>query len=151
MAKAGFTGTELYLVHEIVIRLDRIARLRILAPLGIVYPEFLVLMAARELRVPTQRAVGAHVDFSKSVVSQRVSDLRKKGLIAQTRNPANRRQVLLRLTARGNKTLDSAYAAMVSGAEGPFQLAGLHRQALHAGLAAVARALREAEGTEGKA
>ncbi len=150
MAKTGFTDTELYLLHEIVIRLDRLARGRILAPLGIVYPEFLVLMAARELEAPTQEAVGAHVDFSKSVVSQRVSALLKKGLLTQTRNPDNRRQVFLRLTARGNKILDSAYSAMTAGAEELFQLAGPHRPALHSGLVAVARALRQVEAEDRK-
>ena len=82
MAAEGFKDSEIYLLHEITTRLDRIARLRILGPSGITYPEFLVLMAARELPAPTQEEVCAFVDMSKSLVSQRVSALMKKGFLS---------------------------------------------------------------------
>jgi len=145
MGKPDFTTTELYLIHEIVIRLDRIARSEILDPLGISYPEFLVMMAVRELDRPTQDAAGSHVDLSSSLVSQRVSALRKKGLIMQTRNQENRRKVFLNLTEKGNRVLDSAYETMVTGTEEIFGLTDPNRSVFTQGLLTIALALRAHE------
>jgi DNA-binding MarR family transcriptional regulator len=144
----GFTSTELYLLHEIVIRLDRLARTEILEPRGILYPEFLVMMAVRELQSPTQEAVRNHIDLSTSLVSQRVSALRKKGLIKQRQNPQNRREVHLSLTDKGNQVLDSAYEAMLSSSEQLFALAEPGRTIFHQRLLEIAEELRTRESGE---
>ena len=146
MAKAGFKDTELYLLHEITIRLDRIARLRILAPAGITYPEFLVLMAARELPSPTQDDVGAFLDMSKSLVSQRVSALMKKGYLRQTDDPDNRRKVKLALTPRGAKGVGDIYRAMESASRQLLASLGNARGPFRDTLATLAELLAAEEG-----
>ena len=79
MKNSWFTETEVFLLHEIVTRLDRLARKRVLDARGVSYPEFLVAMAVREMSEPTQREVGDLLDMSKSLLSQRVSALMAKG------------------------------------------------------------------------
>ena len=75
MKNSWFTQTEVFLLHEIVARLDRIARRHVLHAKGISYPEFLVAMAVREMAQPTHGEVGELLDMSKSLVSQRVGRL----------------------------------------------------------------------------
>ncbi len=100
------------------------------------------MMAVRETNGPTQEAVGAHIDLSSSLVNQRVSALRKKGLLLQTQNEENRRQVLLELTEKGKTVLDSAYHAMVSSGDALFNLTGSDSPAFQRSLLAIAQALR---------
>ena len=66
MKNSWFTETEVFLLHEIVARLDRLARRRVLDARGVSYPEFLVAMAVRELPEPTHGEVGELLDISKS-------------------------------------------------------------------------------------
>ena len=52
MKNSWFTQTEVFLLHEIVARFDRLAPRHVLEAKGISYPEFLVAMAVRELPQP---------------------------------------------------------------------------------------------------
>jgi DNA-binding MarR family transcriptional regulator len=146
MASTGFKDSEVYLLHEITIRLDRIARQRILAPAGITYPEFLVLMAARELSSPTQDDVVAFLDMSKSLVSQRVSALMKKGLVDQAGDPENRRRVKLTLTREGQGRVAEIYQAMTGATAPLFGMLRDFRPAFRDSLARLAEALAREEG-----
>jgi len=146
MRGGGFKDSELYLLHEITIRLDRLARLRILAPAGVTYPEFLVLMAARELSAPTQEEVSAFLDMSKSLVSQRVSSLMKKGLVRQEGDPGNRRRVKLGVTSAGEKRVSGIYDAMITSTVELFAGLGRYRPAFRDALARLAEALAREEG-----
>jgi DNA-binding MarR family transcriptional regulator len=148
MGSAGFKESEVYLLHEITTRMDRIARLRILSPAGVTYPEFLVLMAVSELTAPTQDEVGAFVDMSKSLVSQRVSSLMKSGFIRQDADPENRRQVKLGLTTAGEKAVTGIYDAMVGAAEELFHALGKGRPAFRGALTLLAEGLAREEGRE---
>ena len=145
MRDEGFKGSEVYLLHEITTRLDRIARLRFLAPAGITYPEFLVLMAARELPAPTQEQVGSFVDMSKSLVSQRVSALMRKRLLRQDGDPADRRMVKLGLTAAGKKEVARIYNAMLTSSDTLFNAMGDHRPAFRSALIGLAEGLAREE------
>ena len=87
MKNSWFTETEVFLLHEVVVRLDRIARKHVLDPRGVSYPEFLVAMAVNEMERPTQAEVGELLDMSKSLVSQRVGGLLAKGFLVQQREP----------------------------------------------------------------
>jgi DNA-binding MarR family transcriptional regulator len=109
--RSWFTETEVFLLHEIVARLDRLARKRVLDAIGLSYAEFLVAMAVNEIDQPTQGEVGELLDMSKSLVSQRVSALLTKGLLVQNRDTENRRQVRLVLTPQGRLTLTRIYGA----------------------------------------
>ena len=106
-----FIETEVFLLHEVVARLDRLARRRVLDANGLTYAEFLLAMAVNELERPTQAEVGELLDMSKSLVSQRVGGLLAKGFIVQQRDAENRRQVRLDLTPAGRRTLETGLPA----------------------------------------
>jgi DNA-binding MarR family transcriptional regulator len=125
-----FTDSEVFKLHEIVIRLDTIAQKAVLAPVGLTYAEFLVLMAVRELPQPRQQDVSGMIGASKSLVSQRVKSLAAKRLLRQTVNENNRREHQLELTRKGSEVLVSAYAALLDAAHGVFAALGKERAAL---------------------
>jgi DNA-binding MarR family transcriptional regulator len=122
-----FTETEVFLLHEIVARLDRLARKRVLDAIGLSYAEFVLAMAVNEMERPTQAEVGELLDMSKSLVSQRVSGLLAKGFLVQQRQPENRRQVRLDLTAAGRQALEKIYAQLAGNAEQLFDVLGPSR------------------------
>jgi DNA-binding MarR family transcriptional regulator len=124
MKNSWFTETEVFLLHEIVTRLDRLARERVLAASGVTYAEFLVAMAVNEMEQPTQLEVGALLDMSKSLVSQRVSALMTKGLLVQMRKVENRREVQLDLTDKGQRTLAHVYEELAGAAAPIFDVLG---------------------------
>ena len=146
MPDTGFKETELFLLHEIVIRLDRLARTTILDPEGITYPEFLVLTAARELPSSTQDGVAEYLDMSKSLVSQRVSSLMLKGLALQQADPESRRKIKLVLTEAGSTKVEAIYAAMVHSTDELFESLGSLRGTFRDALAGLAGGLAKAEG-----
>ena len=117
MPHSWFTQTEVYLLHEIVTRLDRLARLRVLDANGLTYAEFLVAMAVSEMGEPAQGEVGELLDMSKSLVSQRVTSLIAKNFVIQNRDADNRRQVRLALTPTGRQALERVYEKLAGNAE----------------------------------
>ena len=122
-----FTETEVFLLHEIVARLDRLARKRVLDTVGLSYGEFVLAMAVNEMERPTQAEVGELLDMSKSLVSQRVGGLLAKDFVVQQRDAENRRQVRLDLTARGRRTLETIYGQLAGNAEKLFDVLGSAR------------------------
>jgi len=127
MKNSWFTQTEVFLLHEIVARFDGLARKHVLDAKGISYAEFLVAMAVREMAQPTHGEVCNLLDMSKSLVSQRVSGLLAKGLVAQRRDAENRRQVRLELTAAGQVVLEKIYKEMATNASRIFDVLGSAR------------------------
>jgi DNA-binding MarR family transcriptional regulator len=127
MDKSWFTQTEVFLLHEIVTRLDRLARKRVLDARGVSYPEFLIAMAVREMTRPTQGEIGELLDMSKSLVSQRVTTLMAKGLVVQQRDERNRRNVRLELTAPGEAALEEIYSELATKAARVFGALGAAR------------------------
>ena len=119
-----FIETEVFLLHEIVARLDRLARKRVLDSIGLSYAEFVLAMAVNEMGRPSQAEVGALLGMSKSLVSQRVGGLLAKGFLIQQRSAENRRQVRLELTTAGRKTLETIYRQLAGNAEMLFDVLG---------------------------
>jgi DNA-binding MarR family transcriptional regulator len=145
MSASWFTETEVFLLHEIVARFDRLARRLVLDARGISYAEFLVAMAVREMGEPTQNEVCDLLDMSKSLVSQRVAALATKGMLVQNRDAANRRQVRLALTANGREALETIYAELATHAAPAFEAMGPDRPAFHATLIRLRDALAATE------
>ena len=145
MKHSWFTETEVFLLHEIVTRLDRLARERVLEASGITYAEFLVAMAVNEMEQPTQAEVGELLDMSKSLVSQRVSALMAKKLLVQERDAENRRQVHLALTAKGKAILASIYQQLAGNAAPIFEVLGSSRAQFLQSLRSVRDAVVDAE------
>ena len=142
MERTTFRDSEIYKLHEIVIRLDGYAQARLLPPLGITYPEFLVLMAVEETGRATHSDVAAMLEMSKSLVSQRVSALERKGLLRQTVNAANKRERHLELTSKGRAVVPRAFDALLSAAEGVFAALGGERKKMNTSLDRVLGQLR---------
>ena len=145
MKNSWFTETEVYLLHEIVTRLDRLARTRVLDANGFTYAEFLVAMAANEMAQPTQDEVGELLDMSKSLVSQRVSSLIAKGVLLQNRDADNRRQVRLALTPTGRQALERVYEQLAGNAEALLDSLGSSRALFLASLRRLRDAVAAAE------
>ena len=124
MEKSWFTQTEAFLLHEIVTRLDRLARKRVLDAKGVSYAEFLIAMAVREMASPTHGEIGDLLDMSKLLVSQRVTTLMAKGLVVQHRDERSRRPVRLELTAPGRTALEEIYGELTTKAERIFNALG---------------------------
>ncbi|MGA2494650.1 MAG: MarR family winged helix-turn-helix transcriptional regulator [Roseiarcus sp.] len=122
-----FIETEVFLLHEIVARLDRLARKRVLDAVGLSYGEFVLAMAVNEMERPTQAEVGELLDMSKSLVSQRVGGLLAKDFIVQRRDAENRRQVRLDLTPTGRRALEQVYQRLAGNAENLFNVLGPSR------------------------
>ncbi len=142
-----FTETEVFLLHEIVVRLDRLARQRVLDAIGLSYAEFVLAMAVNEMERPTQADVGELLDMSKSLVSQRVGGLLAKGFLVQQRQPENRRQVRLELTAAGRRTLEKIYEQLAGNAANIFDVLGPSRPQFLQSLRRLRDALAAVEAT----
>ncbi len=142
-----FTETEVFLLHEIVVRLDRLARQRVLDAIGLSYAEFVLAMAVNEMERPTQADVGELLDMSKSLVSQRVGGLLAKGFLVQQRQPENRRQVRLELTAAGRRTLETIYEQLAGNAANIFDVLGPSRPQFLQSLRRLRDALADVEAT----
>ena len=148
MKNSWFTQTEVFLLHEIVARFDRLAPRHVLQAKGISYPEFLVAMAVRELPQPTHGEVGKLLDMSKSLVSQRVGTLLAKGFIVQRRDPENRRQVRLALTKSGQQALEGVYEELATSASTIFDVLGPKRRQFLQSLRRLQDALIAAEASD---
>jgi DNA-binding MarR family transcriptional regulator len=142
-----FTETEVFLLHEIVARLDRLARKRVLDAVGLSYAEFFLAMAVNEMERPTQAEVGELLDASKSLVSQRVGGLLAKGFLVQQREPENRRQVRLDLTAAGRRALEKIYQQLAGNAAEVFDVLGPSRPQFLQSLRRLRDAVAAAEAT----
>ncbi len=141
MKNSWFTETEVFLLHEIVTRLDRLAKKRVLDQRGVSYPEFLVAMAVREMSEPTHGEVGALIDMSKSLVSQRVAALMAKGFVEQRREPTDRRHARLALTPLGREALEGMYRELAVNASRLFDALGPARPAFRHSLTVLQQAL----------
>ncbi len=142
MKSTWFTETEVYLMHEIVGRLDRWAQKHVLDARGLSYGEFLIAVAVREMEQPTHGEVGERLDMSKSLVSQRVSTLLTKGIVTQHRDPQNRRQARLNLTARGEEALEKICQELADSASRVLDVLGSARPQFLASLRRLREVLR---------
>jgi DNA-binding MarR family transcriptional regulator len=141
-----FRESEIYRLHEIVIRLDGYAQSRLLPPLGLTYPEFLVMMAVNEGASSTHGEVAAMLAMSKSLISQRVKALEGKKLLRQAVNAHNRREHRLELSPRGRDVLARAYDRMLAATDGVFASLGRERQSLRKLLEQVLDRVRDIKG-----
>ncbi|MCQ8277317.1 MarR family transcriptional regulator [Acetobacteraceae bacterium KSS8] len=73
----------------------------LLDKIGITYPQYLVLMALWDEDERTIGAIAARLGLESSTVTPLVKRLESAGFAARTRNPADERQVVVRLTERG--------------------------------------------------
>ena len=80
----------------------------LLDSLGITYPQYLVLSALWEEDGRTITAIADHLALEPSTITPLVKRLEVAGFVDRLRNPADERQVNVRLTARGRKMHDKS-------------------------------------------
>lgn len=73
----------------------------LLDELGLTYPQYLVLSALWENDGQTIGAIAERLDLEPSTITPLVKRLEQAGLVTRMRNPADERQVRVRLTAAG--------------------------------------------------
>ena len=123
-----FQRSEVYKLHELVIRLDHIAR-KVLEPLGVSYADFLVLLNASEHEQRRQSDIAAGMGLSKPAVSLRIKALVKKGLVIHTQNNVNRREWFVSLSDEGRSVVARAEGLLSDSADPVFSSLGAERSA----------------------
>lgn len=140
-----FGGSEVFLLHELVSRLDGFSRRRTLGPLGLTFAEFMILLGIQFCAPSTQEAVGNFASMSKSLVSQRVGVMVKKGLVFQERNSSDRREVFLRLTTEGLGKLSKSQSQLNQSSETLLGHLGTDREAFRSALVTLIEVLKNEE------
>jgi DNA-binding MarR family transcriptional regulator len=74
----------------------------LLEPLGLTYPQYLVLLVLWESGATTVRALGERVQLDSGTISPLLRRLEAGGLITRSRQASDERSVLVELTATGN-------------------------------------------------
>jgi DNA-binding MarR family transcriptional regulator len=100
--------------------------------LGITYPQYLVLHALWEQDGRTIGAIAERLTLESSTVTPLVKRLETAGLVVRERNPADERQVQVRLTERGAALRETCgclgEALLARSGMDVEQLKALHRQ-----------------------
>ncbi|MBA2936112.1 MarR family transcriptional regulator [Sphingomonas sp. CGMCC 1.13654] len=91
-----------YAVYSAGIAINRAYR-PLLDELGITYPQYLVLLALWEQDGQTIGAIAERLALESSTITPLVKRLEAGGLLTRERNPADERQVFVRLTDKGRE------------------------------------------------
>ena len=73
----------------------------LLAPLGLTYPQYLVMLILWEGEAQTVGAIGRRLVLESSTLTPLLKRLEAQGLVARARDSGDERQVLVRLTNEG--------------------------------------------------
>src|SRR5688500_10848633 len=81
----------------------RIVRLHkpLLEPLGLTFPQYLVMLELVNDAPQTVGALGARLDMDTGTITPLLKRLNAAGLLTRTRDPDDERRVLVELTPRG--------------------------------------------------
>jgi MarR family transcriptional regulator, organic hydroperoxide resistance regulator len=92
----------------------------VLEPLGLTYPQYLVMLVLWERGPRTVKQLGEHLMLDSGTLSPLLKRLAAAGLLTRGRNPGDERSVTVRLTERGASLREQAKTvpATVAGASG---------------------------------
>jgi DNA-binding MarR family transcriptional regulator len=82
----------------------------LLDALGVTYPQYLVLLTLWAEDSQSVGSIGARLMLESSTLTPLLKRLETAGLIRRERNPADERQVVVRLTPRGSRLQERAKA-----------------------------------------
>ena len=82
----------------------------LLAPLGLTYPQYLVMLVLWEEDGVSVSDLGHRLSLDSGTLSPLLKRLQTAGLVARARDPADERVVRLRLTAKGRALSTKARA-----------------------------------------
>jgi MarR family transcriptional regulator, organic hydroperoxide resistance regulator len=100
MKPLGLDDQLCFAVYSAGIAINRAYR-PLLDELGITYPQYLVLLALWEQDGQTIGAIAERLALESSTITPLVKRLEAAGLLSRERNPADERQVFVRLTDAG--------------------------------------------------
>ena len=82
---------------------NRMARMHkpFLEPLGLTFPQYLVILELRDGAPLTVGALGTRLGMDTGTITPLVKRLEGAGFVTRTRDPADERRVLVDLTSRG--------------------------------------------------
>ena len=84
----------------------------LLDPLGLTYPQYLVMMVLWEQNELLVKEIGNRLELDSGTLSPLLKRLEKIGFVERRRNQADERQVSIRLTETGKKLEIAAQAIM---------------------------------------
>lgn len=99
-------------LHQATALVDRAADQYLRGAHGISYSHFVVLLTIGFLGQPHQRAVADSLDVSRASITQRVTALRKSGLVRITRDETDARSQRVSLTGDGESLLETAWRGL---------------------------------------
>ncbi|OWK33683.1 MarR family winged helix-turn-helix transcriptional regulator [Sphingomonas dokdonensis] len=73
----------------------------VLSPLGLTYPQYLVMLVLWEEQPQSVGALGARLYLDSGTLTPLLKRLETAGLVTRRRDPSDERRVLIRLTAEG--------------------------------------------------
>jgi DNA-binding MarR family transcriptional regulator len=82
----------------------------LLAPLGLTYPQYLVMLALWEQAPRTVRELGSTLQLESGTLSPLLKRMEAHGLITRTRSSDDERQVIVALTGAGAELRERALA-----------------------------------------
>jgi MarR family transcriptional regulator, organic hydroperoxide resistance regulator len=82
----------------------------LLDPLGLTYPQYLVMLVLWEQDQATVQQLGRQLRLDSGTLSPLLKRLEDAGLVTRARRPEDERSVLVRLTARGRRLRTRAAA-----------------------------------------
>ncbi|MBA2722241.1 MAG: MarR family transcriptional regulator [Methylibium sp.] len=89
-----------FAVYSVSLAMSKVYR-PLLAPLGLTYPQYLVMLALWECEGLSIGELGARVALDSGTLTPLLKRLQALGCIERTRSAADERQVLITLTRRG--------------------------------------------------
>ncbi|MCT7657300.1 MarR family winged helix-turn-helix transcriptional regulator [Mycobacterium deserti] len=98
-----------------------------LEPLGLTFPQYLVILALLDSAPQTVGALGARLDMDTGTITPLVKRLEAAGMVSRVRDRTDERRVLVDLTAAG-RALESEVRSVTDKIKSACQLddAGLH-------------------------
>lgn len=99
-------------LHRATVLVDRVADDYLVREHGMHYAAFVILLMARVLGDTNQTAIAENLAVSRASVTQRVSALAERGLLAVSPDPSDSRANVVRLTSEGERAFDRAWTGL---------------------------------------
>ncbi|EOQ67226.1 MarR family transcriptional regulator [Acinetobacter sp. P1(2023)] len=96
-----------FLIYSTNLALNQLYR-KLLAPLGITYPQYLVMLVLWEQDEVTVSEIGAKLFLESSTLTPILKKLEAQNLLHRTRSSQDERQVIITLSDEGKKLKDQA-------------------------------------------
>jgi DNA-binding MarR family transcriptional regulator len=89
---------------------------------GLTFSQCRILLSLRENPSCSQRCLARCLDLTQAAVSRQTEMLREKGLLTREENAENRREHVLKLTAKGKKQLEEGMELVTEKFEAAFSV-----------------------------